>query len=140
MSDLQVLVDETNDERINNTIKQGVLAFNQPYFGVQEAKPFTIYIIDDNKSILCGLYGCHFDKYIRVDMTWVDESYRKKGFGKKLFQKLDEYARQKHCKYIQLDTFDFQAKPFYEKMGFECIGTIPKWVEGYDCHFMRKTL
>lgn len=140
MGDLQALVDETNDENIKNIIKQGVLAFNQPYFGMQEAKPFTIYIIDGNKSILGGLYGWHFDKYIRVDMTWVDENYREKGFGKKIFQKLDEYAHLKRCKYIQLDTFDFQAKPFYEKMGFECMGTIPKWVEGHDCHFMRKTL
>ncbi|WP_206425200.1 GNAT family N-acetyltransferase [Rickettsiales endosymbiont of Stachyamoeba lipophora] len=60
--------------------------------------------------------------------------------GRKLFAELEQYAKSKNCKYIQLDTFEFQAKPFYEKLGFKCIGTIKEWIKGYDWHFMRKVL
>ncbi|WP_337589150.1 hypothetical protein [Legionella shakespearei] len=54
--------------------------------------------------------------------------------------KLEQFSKMKGCLYIQLDTFDFQARPFYEKLGFECVGTISKWVDDRDCHFMRKIL
>jgi len=91
-------------------------------------------------NIIAGLYGWYSKKYLRVEMTWVNEHYRNQSLGTQLFQQLDIYARSKGCQYIQLDTFDFQARPFYEKLGFACIGTIPKWIEGRDCHFMRKKL
>lgn len=84
--------------------------------------------------------GYYKGKYARVDLLWVDETFRQHGLGRKLILKLEELCRVKGCSYIQLDTFDFQARPFYEKLGFKCIGTIHKWVEGRDCHFMRKTL
>lgn len=78
--------------------------------------------------------------HARVEFTWVDERYRRQGLGRNLFQKLDAYCRSKKCSVIQLYTFNFQAPSFYEKMGFEHIGTVSEWTCGHDCHFMRKLL
>lgn len=140
---MNIIVDETENKFVIDIIRNGVLEFNAPYFGRNEIKPFVIYSTQSknpNEKILGGLCGYYGKKYIRVDLLWVDESSRQKGIGAELLKKLDEFAYAKNCKYIQLDTFDFQARPFYEKFGYVCIGTVDKWIEGHDCYFMRKTL
>lgn len=103
-------------------------------------QPFSLSIRDENSKIIAGVYGLTFFDYARVEYTWVDEQYRKRGLGRKLFQKLEEYCRSKGCSIIQLDTLDFQSPSFYEKMGFEYIGTVSEWIHGHDCYFMRKML
>ena len=133
-------IDETENPEINSVIKKGIIDYNSPFFGSNSAQPFTIYIKDSKSEVIAGLTGFYKGKYSRVDLLWVQEDYRSKGIGKKLVLKLEEFSKSKGCLYIQLDTFDFQARPFYEKMGFKCVGTVSKWVEERDCYFMRKTL
>ncbi|KTD46196.1 GNAT family N-acetyltransferase [Legionella quateirensis] len=136
----KIFVDETENSAVYNVIKKGIIDFNSPYFGSKPSQPFNIYIIDSRSDVIAGLTGFYKGKYARVDLFWVHEHFRNQGLGKKLFFKLEQFSKMKGCLYIQLDTFDFQARPFYEKLGFECVGTISKWVDDRDCHFMRKIL
>ena len=135
-----IFVDETDNSVISSVIKKGIIDYNAPFFGSNPSKPFTIYIKNLNSEVIAGITGFYKGKYVRVDLFWVHNEFRHQGLGKKLSVKLEEFSKTKGCSYIQLDTFDFQARPFYEKLGFECIGTIPKWVEDRDCHFMRKAI
>lgn len=135
-----IFIDETENSAINTVIKKGIIDYNAPFFGANPSQPFTIYIKDIQSNVIAGLTGFYKGKYTRVDLVWIHEDFRHQGLGRKLILKLEEFSKIKGCRYIQLDTFDFQARPFYEKLGFKCIGTVSKWVEDRDCHFMRKTL
>ncbi len=137
---INLCIDETNNPDIINVIKKGVFEFNKPYFGSYQSKVITIYAQNEDARVIGGIVGNTLDKYLRVDWVWVDEAYRSQGIGTGLFKVLEKFAYEHHFQFIQLDTFDFQARPFYEKLGFQCVGTIPKWLDGRDCHFMRKTL
>ncbi|CEK11812.1 GNAT family N-acetyltransferase [Legionella hackeliae] len=135
-----IFIDETESPAINAIIKKGIIDYNAPFFGSTPSLPFTIYIKDFKSNVIAGLTGFYREKHARVDLFWVQNEFRNQGLGRKLILKLEEFIKTKGCRYIQLDTFDFQARPFYEKLGFECIGTISKWVEDRDCHFMRKII
>jgi GNAT superfamily N-acetyltransferase len=135
-----IFIDETDNSLINSVIKKGIIDYNAPFFGSNPSQPFTIYIKNLQSEVIAGLTGFYKGKYARVDLFWVHNEFRYQGLGKKLILKLEEFSKIKGCCYIQLDTFDFQARPFYEKLGFECLGTISRWVEDRDCHFMRKTI
>jgi len=37
-----------------------------------------------------------------------------------------------------LDTFSFQARPFYERHGYECFGELRDHPPGHSHYFMRK--
>ncbi|MBN9542885.1 MAG: GNAT family N-acetyltransferase [Alphaproteobacteria bacterium] len=137
---LVIEIDEVIDEEVLKTIKNGIKTYNENYFGKYSFRNFLIYATLNEDEIIGGIYGSIMADYAKVDMLWVDEKHRKHKVGTQLMTVLEEYAKQKSCKYIQLDTFEFQAKPFYEKLGFKCIGTIPKWIKNYDCHFMRKEI
>jgi ribosomal protein S18 acetylase RimI-like enzyme len=136
----EILIDETDNEQLKNHLKHAMMEFNATFFGKHTPKPFTIYINDSNHQLIAGVTGFYYHKYARIDYAWVHEAYRKQGLGKQLFARLERFLSEKHCQFIQLDTFDFQAKPFYEKLGFHCVGTISKWVGDHDCYFMRKEL
>jgi ribosomal protein S18 acetylase RimI-like enzyme len=60
-----------------------------------------------------------------MDCIWVDPQYRGKGFAKSVMSKLEDYAKQKHCSFITLETSDFQAKDFYTKIRFLTVATYP---------------
>ena len=144
MTIYKIQIDETGDKTISEVIQTGIVDFNMPYFGCSPPKPFALYIKDKESAIIAGITGFYGKSSVQVDLMWVRENYRRQGIGRKLLHKLEFYALGKHCQIINLDTFDFQAKPFYEKHGYECIGTIPKFYKtigkNIDRHFMRKVL
>ena len=55
---------------------------------------------------------------VYVDTLWVDSSYRGKKLGSLLLEEVENDAKSKGAKLIHLDTFDFQAKEFYEKQDY----------------------
>jgi len=58
---------------------------------------------------------------IEIDDLCVDEKYRQKGVGKKLFEKVKLYGKEKGAQYITLTVWDFNknAKIFYEHLGMK---------------------
>ena len=59
-----------------------------------------------------------------LDILWVEEPYRKQGIGSALIREAERAAREKGCRFMTLGTFDFQARPLYEKFGFSVCGII----------------
>jgi len=49
-------------------------------------------------------------------------------------------ARAHGCVGIWLDTFSFQARGFYEKLGFAVFGTMEDFPPGHQRFFLQKRL
>jgi hypothetical protein len=47
---------------------------------------------------------------------------------------------QRGCHNAWLDTFEFQARGFYESLGYECFGELPDYPKGHARYFMKKAL
>lgn len=98
-------------------------------------------ITDDNGKIIAGCVArmyCWNVAYI--DTLWVDENYRGNGLGSKLLAKIEMIAKEKDCYLIHLDTFDFQAKEFYENKGYEVFGTLEDCPKGHCRYYLKKML
>ena len=50
------------------------------------------------------------------------------------------YAVERDCTDAYLDTFSFQAGPFYEKLGYRVFGTLENHPAGHLYYFMTKKL
>ena len=46
-------------------------------------------------------------------------------------------ALRRGCRAAYLDTFSYQARPFYEKLGYEVFGTLDDYPLGHQRFFMR---
>jgi len=96
-----------------------------------ESKNGKIYVAENENEIIgyCIINICESkNHYIKHDMTnieienmGIDEKYRKKGIGKKLFEEVKKYAMEINAKFIELSVWEFNqnAKKFYEHMGMK---------------------
>ena len=76
----------------------------------------------------------------KANKLFVDENYRHKGLGSLLLNKVEAESKALGARLIHLDTFDFQAKDFYLKYGYEIFGVLEECPPGYKRYYMRKYL
>lgn len=128
------------DEQI---VWKGIIKHNSEVITLKESAPeipVNRVMKDDKGNVLgginCILNYCWNTMYI--DMLWVDETYRKRGYASKLLQEIEEIAKEKGCTLIHLETMDFQAKGFYLKNGYEIFGELDNVPYGHRRYYMRK--
>ncbi len=97
--------------------------------------------VDKNGNIIAGciarMYCWHV---LYIDILWVDDNYRNKGLGSKLLRYIENIAQQKDCHLVHLDTFDFQAKDFYLKHGYEIFGILEDCPKNHCRYYLQKKL
>ncbi|KTD48056.1 GNAT family acetyltransferase [Legionella rubrilucens] len=79
-------------------------------------------------------------KLLYISVFFVEEKYRNQGLGTILINKVEEKAKQLGVTLAHLDTFDFQAKDFYLKHGYEVFGILDDCPQGHKRYYMRKIL
>ena len=94
---------------------------------------------DKNGNIIAGIISKMYCwNCLYIDVLWVKEEHRKDGLGSRLLKEIESVAIEKGCYLIHLDTFDFQAKDFYIKHGYEVFGVLDECPEGHKRYFLKK--
>ena len=99
---------------------------------------FALLLRDDAGEFAAGLSGALSWGWLFVDALWVSDAVRGRGIGRALMAGAEEYARAKDCHAAWLDTF--QARGFYEKLGYTTFGVLDDYPPGQSRHFLRKRL
>ncbi len=96
---------------------------------------------DKAGQLLGGVLACSILwNVLSIETVWVREDCRKMGIAQKLLAEVEEEALRHGCYMAQLDTFDFQAREFYEKQGYRIFGTLPDMPRGHERYYMYKRL
>ncbi len=103
-------------------------------------KSIRIFLHDQAKNTVGGIAADIFGGWAYISLFWVDEKHRDRGFGTELLRRLEAEAIQVGCKYAHLDTYSFEAKPFYERAGYEVFAKLDDYPEGHCKYFLKKTL
>jgi len=107
----------------------------------KEFEDINIKYIDDENNIIAGCIARMYCwNVVYVDVLWVDELYKNKGFGSKLINEIEQIAKEKECDLIHLDTFDFQAKDFYLKHGYEIFGVLEGCPKEHCRYYLKKII
>jgi ribosomal protein S18 acetylase RimI-like enzyme len=136
MSNIQYSIENSPDASDDKVIRNGIVDFNAQIIK-EKSSHFSVFAKDGDQIIGGALIWEHSDA-LYIDVLWCNEQYRKQGIGTKIITMIDDLAKNKRLPKIFVDTYEFQAQAFYEKHGFYCIGTIPKYLKDYDRIFMRK--
>ncbi|MEO0030371.1 MAG: hypothetical protein RIS94_129 [Pseudomonadota bacterium] len=114
--------------------------YNISRAGDPEIRPVAVLLTDDHGAHVGGLWGrCAYD-WLFVELLAVPEAHRGENYGTALMEQAEEIARANGCIGIWLDTYEFQARGFYEKLGFEVFGTLEDHPVGHRRFFLRKGL
>jgi len=138
-----VLTLETTDREedidfIENSLKRQN-RLEAPSTQSKEPVKYNLVIKDSGGDVVGGVITTIYRYSMYVETLWIDEKYRKYGYGKKLMIQAEETARAHGCTMMQLDTFNYQAPEFYKKLGFIQYGAL-EYKEGFIRHYMVKQL
>jgi len=113
-------------------------AYNMARAGDPRIRPVALLLTDQAGGHVGGLWGkCVYD-WLFVELLAVPEEHRGGKYGKALIEKAEAIARANGCIGIWLDTYEFQARGFYEKLGFEVFGALDDNPIGQKRFFLRK--
>jgi GNAT superfamily N-acetyltransferase len=135
---IDVRADPSPEEK--DRIFKSLAEFNESQVGDPRLKEFGIFASDESESIVGGLLGFTYWNGCFISALWVAEPVRGRGIGRQLLAKAEEFAGQSGCNHIHLDTFDFQARGFYEKNGFHVFGVIEDYPIGHKRYYLVKRL
>ncbi|QMV49961.1 GNAT family N-acetyltransferase [Ewingella americana] len=99
-------------------IIDGLRGYNKSFIPEQSFRDLAIFIEDDQGKKQAGIIAETVGNWLKIIYLWVDESLRGQDIGTKLLQDVQQEALQRGCRYAMVDTFSFQARPFYERHGF----------------------
>lgn len=118
----------------------GLRAFNVAVIGEPRVEPVHIFLRDPDGAVVGGLTGVIKWRWVFVAILWVAEEYRGKGHGAALLAAAEELGRSRDCLGVHLDTFEYQARPFYEARGYQVFGTLDDYPPGYRQFHLAKRL
>jgi GNAT superfamily N-acetyltransferase len=101
-------------------------------------RPLAIFLREEAR-IVAGLAGETYCGWLFVRYLWVSDGLRGRGAGRELMVRAETLASERGCHSAWLDTFSFQARGFYEKLGYEEFGRLD-YPPDHQRHFMRKRL
>jgi GNAT superfamily N-acetyltransferase len=112
--------------------------FNAPVVGHASFVLLAVLLRDEAGAVIGGLWGWTVYSWLIINMLFVPEASRHLGIGSALIRAAETEARARGCAGMQVDTFGFQAQPFYERLGFTVFGVQPNFPPGQRCVFLRK--
>lgn len=110
-----------------------------PWHVSQQEFALTIALKIDDGELIGGTLGDAFLGCLDIHILWVANEHRGQGYGQKLMTVAEQEARQAGCRIMRLDTFDFQAPIFYEKLGFTEFGRFQYFPGGpFKLYFVKQ--
>jgi ribosomal protein S18 acetylase RimI-like enzyme len=102
--------------------------------------PFSIFIKDQKENVFGGVSGTLFYGSLYVDSLWIDKILRHQGWGTKLILEAENIGSKRAASFVTLNTMDWEALPFYQKLGYSIEFTREGYEKNSKMFMLRKSL
>ncbi|MGE5250092.1 MAG: GNAT family N-acetyltransferase [Bacteroidota bacterium] len=136
----QIVYVEKPEELARNIIGFGIHNYNEQQVGDNRFQRLCFVVTGPDKVIVGGVIGATYWDWLYVDLLWVKEELRGRGYGHQLLTQIEEEARRRGARHAYLDTFSFQAPDFYEQHGYRIFGKLENFPSGHQRYFLTKEL
>jgi GNAT superfamily N-acetyltransferase len=132
---------ETDEkDEVMQALMAGIKAFNGAAVPNLNSHKIVAAIRDDGGKIVGGIIGRLAGDSVYMEVVYNDDSVRGTGLGREMMLLAEAEAKRLGAREAWLYTMSFQAKPFYEKLGYAQFAEL-NWLDGqHKRHFMRKDL
>ncbi len=104
----------------------------------RDVRHLSVVARSDGTSVMGALLGRTVWGWLHISELWVAERYRRRGIGHSLMTAAERAAVERGCHAAYLDTFDFQAVSFYERLGYATVGALEDCPVGHTRFFLQK--
>lgn len=134
---MQLQLTEAPDWTARELIAAGLGAFNTERGGAGDWRRLAVLIRQDD-IVTGGLWGATSYGWLFTELLFVPEALRGRGLGAEILGAAEAEARRRGCSGAWLDTFEFQARGFYERLGYQLFGRIDGYPPGGGARFFLK--
>ena len=138
--DFVITLEPEPTDGVRAAILSGLRAYNRQHVDAPQFTRLVLAARDANGEVIGGLAAETGWTWLHVSLLWVAEGHRRRGLGRRLLREAEREAARRGCGHADLDTFDFQALPFYEREGFIVFGVLEDCPPGHRRYFLRKAL
>lgn len=131
---------EPDNKSARDAILSGLFSYNDQIAGPMHNSTIIVAARGADQTLVGGLI-VNFQpgwKWMHLQWMWIAESHRRAGIGRRLVDTAEREGRKQGCLHAAVDTF--QAREFYEKLGYTVYGVMEDYPAGHRKFHMRKTL
>ncbi|MEO8396104.1 MAG: GNAT family N-acetyltransferase [Chloroflexota bacterium] len=121
-------------------VKWGLYNFNMRTMNDERFLDIAIFLRDEANAVQGGILGSVWATWFHLEFLWIAEAYRHQNYGDQLMQAAEAEALAFGATSIYLETHSFQARPFYERHGFQVVGEIEDYPPGQTYYLLSKSL
>lgn len=114
--------------------------FNLASAPLDQVRPLRVMITAADGTRLGGAVGRTWGECCEVQQIAVAETGRRRGVGRAVMATVESEARARGCRLLYLETFNFQAIGFYEKLGFRQVWSRAGFAPDVSQHLFEKRL
>lgn len=139
MAQVNIIVSDAPTQEMYNAIVEPLVEYNTRVAGPSGSQALALLLQDEETGqLIGGLWGRFGYDWLFIELLAVPERLRSGGYGSRLMREAERIARERGAAGIWLDTFSFQARGFYEKLGYSVFGQLPNHPRGGARLFMCK--
>ena len=128
------------DDSVWDVVGWGIHNYNIQIAGDTQSKQQCFVLRAPDKKTVGGLIGKTYWDWLYIDLLFVKEELRGRGYGHRLLEMAEDEARKCGIKNVYLDTFGFQAPDFYKQHGYKVFGELKDFPAGHQRYFFTKQL
>ena len=118
----------------------GLDAANKAAARLGDVRPLAVLARDPAGDVVAGAVGRTWGECCELCQLWVAEARRGQGIGDRLLRLFEGRAIERGCRLLYLETFSFQARPFYEARGYDVVLEIAGFDTGVSKYTMTRRL
>ena len=136
---MQVRLENTESQK-SQIIGDLIRSYNRSKREAAESEPLNLYVEDEHGQLLAGLVAETFGNWLEIEYLFVKEGLRGQGIGSQLLQRAESEAKKRNCRYVFVNTYQFQAPAFYQKHGYQEVFTLKDYPCTGQRHYYQKDL
>jgi GNAT superfamily N-acetyltransferase len=121
-------------------LERKIDTFNRGKAGPTQWAPLDLEVKDQKGRSIGGLTGYSYLGWLYIDILFINAPFRGRDIGTQLLQKAEAWAKKRKCRYVHLITFSFQARDFYQKLGYELYGEVGPFAKDHVKYYLKKAL
>ena len=131
---------DTADADDRRAIFEPLVAFNRANAPDGHYRPLNVLLRGEDGNVTGGLWGRTDWGWFGIELLYVPETFRSRGIGAQTVEAAEREARARDCHGAWVNTFGWQARGFYQSLGYALFGELPDCPAGYSRHFLQKRL
>jgi len=130
--------DMTREEA--NFVQKKLVDFADQFTPPRNYRELGVVLRDATGNVAGGITANTVWDWLQIGVLWLPDELRGQGHGHRLLQRIEAIGRDYGCAYAKLDTFEFEAREFYESHGYQVRSQTDGFPTGHTQYHLTKCL